>query len=215
MTDLVKVNYDNSQRPTVLGRDLHKALGVNTRYNDWFMRMCEFGFEEGRDFYPFLSKSEGGRPSTDHQLTIRMAKEICMIQRTDIGKKCREYFLEIERRYNEQIKALTPEELIFEQARIMLEHGRRLTAVEEKVNALEAKMETRPTNYYTISGYASIRGINVDINRANMLGRRAAKLSRQNDYEITKTQDPRFGAVNVYHEDILKIVFEEAQLKSQ
>ena len=39
----------------------------------------------------------------------------------------------------------------------MLEHGRRLTAVEEKVNALEAKMETLPTNYYTISGYASIR----------------------------------------------------------
>ena len=97
----------------------------------------------------------------------------------------------------------------------MLEHGRRLTAVEEKVNALEAKMETWPTNYYTISGYASIRGINVDITRANMLGRRATKLSRQNDYEITKTHDPRYGTVNVYHEDILKIVFEEAQLKSR
>ena len=48
-----------------------------------------------------------------------------------------------------------------------------------------------------------------------MLGRRATKLSRQNDYEITKTQDPRYGTVNAYHEDILKIVFEEAQLKSR
>ena len=144
----------------------------------------------------------------DHQLTIEMAKEICMIQRTEIGKRCREYFLEVERRYKEQAKALTPEELLFEQARLMLEHSKRLTAVEDKIDVLEAKFKNRPEDCYTVAGYASLRGINVDVNRANMLGRKAAKLSRDFGYEISKTQDPRFGSVNVYHEDILKTVFE-------
>lgn len=100
MKDLIKVNFE-SERPTVLGRDLHEALRVETRYNDWFKRMCEYGFSEGTDFYSFLSKtSEGGRPSTDHQLTIQMAKELCMIQRTEVGKKFRQYFIEIEEKWN-------------------------------------------------------------------------------------------------------------------
>lgn len=66
----IAVKYDNDN-PTVSGRELHAALMVDTRYNDWFKRMCEYGFIEEKDFYSFLSKtSEGGRPSTDHQLTI-------------------------------------------------------------------------------------------------------------------------------------------------
>ncbi|WP_307257805.1 antA/AntB antirepressor family protein [Oikeobacillus pervagus] len=47
-----------------------------------------------------MSESTGGRPSIDHQLTIDMAKELCMIQRIPKGKQCRGYFLEIERRWN-------------------------------------------------------------------------------------------------------------------
>ncbi len=99
MEELVKVSYD-SERPTVLGRDLYEALGVRTAYKDWFPRMCEYGFIEGSDFCSILSESTGGRPKTNHQMTIEMAKEICMIQRTEIGKRCREYFLELERRWN-------------------------------------------------------------------------------------------------------------------
>ena len=99
MNDLIKVSYEN-ERPTVMGRDLHAALQIRTAYKDWFPRMCEYGFEEGRDFCSILSESTGGRPGMDHQLPIEMAKEVCMIQRTEIGKKCREYFLELERRWN-------------------------------------------------------------------------------------------------------------------
>ncbi len=101
MQELIKVNFD-SENPTVSGRDLHKALEIETRYNDWFKRMCEYGFEENKDFYSFLSKTEesGGRPATDHQLTIPMAKEICMIQRNERGKQFRQYFITIENQWN-------------------------------------------------------------------------------------------------------------------
>lgn len=67
MNDLIKVNYENSTRPTVMGRDLHEVLEIKTAYKDWFPRMCEYGFIEGEDFCSILSESTGGRPSTDHQ----------------------------------------------------------------------------------------------------------------------------------------------------
>ena len=109
MNELIAINYEND-KPTVNGRDLHAALQVKTAYKDWFPRMCEYGFIEGKDFswFPrmceygfiegkdfssFLSESTGGRPGTDHQLSIGMAKQLCMLQRSEVGRKFREYFI--------------------------------------------------------------------------------------------------------------------------
>ena len=99
MDELIRINYD-SERPTVNGRDLHDALQVKTAYKDWFPRMCEYGFSEGTDFCSFLSESSGGRPAVNHQLTIDMAKQLCMIQRTEIGRKFRQYFIQVEEAWN-------------------------------------------------------------------------------------------------------------------
>jgi len=99
MDELIRINYD-SERPTVNGRDLHDALQIKTAYKDWFPRMCEYGFFEGKDFCSFLSESSGGRPAVNHQLTIDMAKQLCMIQRTEIGRKFRQYFIQVEEAWN-------------------------------------------------------------------------------------------------------------------
>ena len=101
MGDLIKVNYGTEQ-PTVSARDLHEGLEISTRFNDWFPRMAEYGFSEGKDFYSKMSKTsdKGGRPSIDYEITVDMAKQICMIQRTDKGKQYREYFLELEKAWN-------------------------------------------------------------------------------------------------------------------
>lgn len=99
MNELINITYD-SERPTVSGRDLHDVLQVKTAYKDWFPRMCEYGFLEGVDFRSFLRESSGGRPAKDHQLTIAMAKEICMLQRTERGKECRQYFIKVEEQWN-------------------------------------------------------------------------------------------------------------------
>ena len=108
MNELIKITTNKVGEPTVLGRELHEFLGVTTRYNDWFPRMVEYGFTEGKDFYSFLSKTSetGGRPSTDHLLTIDMAKEICMIQRTEVGKQARQYFIQVEKDYNSPEKIM-------------------------------------------------------------------------------------------------------------
>lgn len=100
MSNLIPINYDNPERPTVSGRELHDFLEIKTAYKDWFPRMCEYGFTDGEDFCSILSESTGGRPSTDHQLTIPMAKELCMIQRNERGKQARQYFLAVEAQWN-------------------------------------------------------------------------------------------------------------------
>lgn len=103
MNELIKISYENAERPTVSGRELHEALEVKTAYKDWFPRMCEYGFTEGEDYSSFLSdRSDGkaGKPRTDHQLTIPMAKEICMLQRSEKGKQFRQYFIRVEEAWN-------------------------------------------------------------------------------------------------------------------
>lgn len=103
MNEIIKINYENSDRPTVLGRELHEALEIETPYKKWFDRMTEYGFSEGKDYQTFLSnRSDGlaGKQRTDHQLTISMAKELCMIQRTERGKQCRQYFISVEEAWN-------------------------------------------------------------------------------------------------------------------
>ena len=100
MNELIKVHYDNADRPTVSGRELYEALKIETPYKKWFDRMTEYGFSENSDFWTILSESTGGRPSTDHQITIPMAKELCMLQRTDKGKQMRQYFIVVEEQWN-------------------------------------------------------------------------------------------------------------------
>lgn len=104
LKSLIPVSYDNPERPTVSGRELHDFLKIETPYAKWFGRMTEYGFTEGEDYAEVLDKNVqnplGGRPSTDHQLTIPMAKELCMIQRNERGKRARQYFLAVEAQWN-------------------------------------------------------------------------------------------------------------------
>ena len=100
MNELLKIDTSNAERITVSARDLHEALEVKTQFKDWFPRMCEYGFEDGKDFCSFLSESTGGRPSQDAQITVDMAKEIAMLQRTEKGKEVRKYFIQVEKEWN-------------------------------------------------------------------------------------------------------------------
>jgi len=105
MNELIKVNYSKVD-PTVSGRELHELLEVKTKYGDWFSRMKEYGFTEGVDFILVAQKRETNNPKNpyiefiDHELTIPMAKELCMIQRTEKGKMARQYFIALEKAWN-------------------------------------------------------------------------------------------------------------------
>lgn len=134
MNNLIKIDTNATDRPTVMGRELHKALEIKTRYADWFKRMCEYGFTENSDFILVSQKRETNNPKnptteiTDHQLTIDMAKEICMIQRTEVGRRCRQYFLDVEKQWN------SPEAIMH----------RALALADQRVKQLEMERANRP-----------------------------------------------------------------------
>ena len=105
MNDLIAINYD-TDKPTVSGRELHEALEINTPYTQWFGRMTEYGFSEDEDYTLVSQKCETNNPKNpitvryDHQLTIPMAKELCMLQRNEKGKQFRQYFIKVEEAWN-------------------------------------------------------------------------------------------------------------------
>ena len=113
MNELINIKTNETGEPSVSGRELHEFLGVKTLYKDWFPRMIEYGFTESKDFNPlkneqvrFEGNREVVRELTDHLLTIDMAKEIAMIQRTDRGKQARQYFIQVEKDYNSPEKIM-------------------------------------------------------------------------------------------------------------
>lgn len=100
------------ERFKVDGRALHFALQIRSQYRDWMRRMCEYGFEENVDFIAIAQKkatAQGNESVMKNQLlTIDMAKEICMIQRSEIGRRIRKYFIDCEKQLKESQVALIP-----------------------------------------------------------------------------------------------------------
>ena len=173
MSKLIAVNYE-AEEPTVSARDLHEPLNIKTRFNDWFPRMCEYGFNESQDFNPLKNEQvrlEGNRQVKrtvqDYEITLDMAKEIAMIQRSDKGKEVRQYFLELERRWNSP-------EAVMNRA---LEYSRKQVKalMEEKQGLIEENKELKPKALFADAVSAS--------NESILIGQ-LAKLIRQNGYEI-------------------------------
>ena len=99
--ELIKVNKENN---TVSARELHEFLESKERFSKWFNRMLEYGFKPQVDFNSYKKvqvQLEGNREIrrefSDYEITIDMAKEISMIQRTEKGKQARQYFIQCEK----------------------------------------------------------------------------------------------------------------------
>ena len=97
--ELIKVNKENN---TVSARELHAFLEIGTRFDKWFNRMKEYGFVEKVDYEKIVSEVHAQkRPRTyeqaDYEITLDMAKELSMIQRSEKGKQARQYFIQCEK----------------------------------------------------------------------------------------------------------------------
>lgn len=150
MNELLNVNFDTQ---TVSARELHEQLHIKTAFKDWFPRMCEYGFEEGKDFCSKLSETseKGGRPSKDADISVDMAKQICMIQRTPEGKQCRQYLLDLEKAWN------TPEQVMARALKIanrtidsLKEHNTKLVEDCERMKPKEIFADAVATSHTSI-----------------------------------------------------------------
>jgi phage anti-repressor protein len=196
MNKLISINYEN-EKPTVSGRELHDFLEVETPYHKWFPRMCDYGFSEGRDFWTFLSESIGGRPATEHSISIPMAKELCMLQRSAKGKECREYFISCEEAWNSPEKIM--ERAMQIAHRRAVEAERRIFGLLEEKETLEIALN-ESLQYYTVAKYNKTFEMCWSMSECQEIGRRLSTYCRSRAIEIRKcvTNDERFGEVNSY-----------------
>jgi hypothetical protein len=170
MDILVKIEVNESLEPMVSGRELHKQLEVQSNYTTWFDRMKDYGFTENADYvvcFPNLeSEGRGGQNKVDHLIKLDMAKEICMIQRTERGKQARQYFIQVEKDYN------SPEKIMARALRIAEQELSNLKiTVTEQAKRIE---ESRPKVLFAESVSASDTSI--------LIGD-LAKLLKQNGYD--------------------------------
>ncbi len=196
MNAIIRIDYEN-ENPTVSGRELHAVLGVATQYKDWFPRMCEYGFIEGRDFSSILSESTGGRPSTDHALSVPMAKELCMLQRNDQGKKIRQYFISVEDAWNSPDKVM--ERALQIAHRRALEAERRIFALAEENETLEVALNTS-LRFYTVAKYNKTFHMGWSLTQCQAIGKQLTAYCRARAIAVRscETNDERFGVVNSY-----------------
>lgn len=164
--ELIKVETNENNEPIVGGRELHEALEIKTPYTQWFDRMCEYGFVENIDYCTVSQKCETNNPRNpyttiiNHAIKLDMAKEIAMIQRSETGKKVRQYFIQVEKDFN------SPEKIM----------ARALKIAEIKLNTLQiAYDEMKPKALFAEA---------VETAHTSILVGDMAKLIKQNGYDI-------------------------------
>lgn len=106
MNELIKI----SNRQTVSARELYEKLGFNpTHWARWTKKNIEnnsFAIKD-QDYWELALVASGetsrvyGNFAKDYELSIDFAKRLCMMARTEMGEKIRNYFIEIEKRYQQ------------------------------------------------------------------------------------------------------------------
>ena len=130
MNELLKINYE-TENPTVSARDLHESLGIEKRFSAWFETNSQ-GFVEGDDFTSVLSgtvvNNGAKRELKDYKLSVDMAKHICLMSRTEKGKQCRQYLINLEKAWN------TPEQVM---ARALKMAGQTIDSLKGEITELK------------------------------------------------------------------------------
>ena len=138
-TELIKITINESGVNCVSARELHEGLGVEQRFNDWInRRIKKYGFEENTDYTCLTQKrvtqrtngQKGTATEKDYIITVDMAKELCMVENNDLGRKFRKYFIECEKKLQEvqQPKQMSDMEILSRAVLISQEQIKQLTA---------------------------------------------------------------------------------------
>lgn len=122
MNELIKITTNEKGVQCVSARELHEFLEIGKVFGAWINDMMRYGFEENVDYTTYWSDSKNGNAveylgspqkmsakgyTKEYIITIDMAKEISMIQRTEKGKQARLYFIECEKKLKSQVPQLT------------------------------------------------------------------------------------------------------------
>ena len=218
-TDLIPIHNNPEGKQTVNARDLHEFLESKQQFSHWMAsRIATYDFIKNVDFVmiddeEIIDKnnynSKRGPKPTEYHLSLDMAKELSMVERTDKGREARQYFLKCEKIAKGEV---APKRSLVEQAQMFLEMAQRQEELEaqqaqtaQKVRNLELNAKTE-ADYFTISAWASLINLKLPNELAYRLGKAAAGLSRVRGIAMGTAKHIRYGKVNTYHETVLEAI---------
>lgn len=187
---IIPVYESESKEKLINARELHKALNCNTKFADWIKRrIMQYEFIENREYICFLKfeKAEkyGNKTTKEYYLTISMAKELCMVENNEIGKRIRHYFIEIENRYR-QIATNSNNLLDFIEVAIsqINNNSKNIKILKKDIENLKSKIDIKIQNNYCLaSDIAEQLGLYSEnkIPHSNLIG----AIARQLGYKIS------------------------------
>lgn len=104
--ELMPVYETSTGEKVVNARELHEGLEVGKDFSNWIKaRINKYDFTENEDYILLANSgdqvSQGGHNRKDYILKLDMAKELAMVENNKQGRKARKYFIEVEKRFNE------------------------------------------------------------------------------------------------------------------
>lgn len=170
MNEIIKVNY-GSEQPTVSARELHKALEVKYDFTRWVNSNFK-EFTENEDFFAghidVMGNQYGGTQTlSDYNLSVDMAKHLCLMSKTEKGKMCRQYLIDLEKAWN------TPEQVMARALKMASQTIDKLKNINTEL--LEDVTRMRPKEIFADAVAASHTSI--------LIGE-LAKILKQNGVEI-------------------------------
>jgi phage anti-repressor protein len=102
--DSITINNSNLYDGEIIYNQIRAGRDKYTPYQKWITRhITAWGFKENKDFWTILSESTGGKRAKKYYITIELAKHLCIIDKSDIGMKVRDYYINIENKYRQQL----------------------------------------------------------------------------------------------------------------
>jgi len=106
--ELMPVRVTDTGEKVVYGTELHASLKIKTPYRIWSdRRLMECDVLENEDFEAVQICTPSGQTQNEHIIKLDTAKEMAMLERNEVGKAVRRYFIQVEKKY-EQIPKEQP-----------------------------------------------------------------------------------------------------------
>jgi len=121
---VIQKDLNGEKKRFVNARELHRWLSVGKFFANWIKdRIEKYDFVEDLDYFISIAKFGNGQygsnkakvkdPKTgrviakDYIISVDMAKELAMIENSEIGKKVRKYFIRVEGDFKKVMKVAT------------------------------------------------------------------------------------------------------------
>lgn len=205
--ELVPVYTTSTGEKVVYGKDLHKKLEVKTDFSTWVKRRfneCDAEEKVDYDLLPKIEEQESGaKHSIDYIIKLDTAKEMAMLERNNIGKQVRRYFIEVDKRYKENIM---PKDFPSALRAYADEVERRQMAEQEK-EKLQIELDYSK-DWYSIKRVAKMNDVDWKI----FDWRKLKAVGLEMGYEVKKIFDANYGEVNTYHRDVWEACYPEYEI---